>query len=180
MQVEVEDFLRWVEAAKRIAFFDIETNNLNADYGEVLVFACAMDPDAKPFNITVPKGGSDKKLIKDIAEVLNTADCWVSYNGKRFDVPFINTRALEYSFLPLVKKPHVDLYFTLKHQLRLGRKALGTIGNWLQLEEDKMSIPPKAWRDKDIPLLVKRCESDVMLLQQLYKRTNHLIRDIRR
>jgi len=180
MQIEVDDYLRLIEGQGSLLFFDIETNNLNADYGEMVVFSGKWYGDKKPFTIS-QRDYSERVMCTKIKEILeDQADCIVSYNGKRFDVPFINTRCLEFRKEPLPKLHHIDLYFTLKPKLRLGRKALGTIGNWLQLQEDKMSVPPKAWREKDYPKLIARCESDVLLLEQLYDRTRHLIYDIRR
>jgi uncharacterized protein YprB with RNaseH-like and TPR domain len=180
MQIEVPDYLRLLENSGTLLFFDIETNNLNADYGEAVVFSGKWFGAKRPFTIS-QRDMSERRMLTEVKSILeDQADCIVSYNGKRFDVPFLNTRCLEFRKDPLPKLHHIDLYFTLKPKLRTGRKALGTIGNWLQLQEDKMSVPPKAWREKNYKKLIARCESDVLLLEQLYDRTKHLIYDIKK
>lgn len=179
MRIEPEDYLRLVEQAETLCFFDIETTGLQADYGKTLVFSWAMGPKRAPQSYLL-NTKDDKILVQQARDILNVADCWVSYNGKMFDKPYLNSRLLEHNLALIDQKPHVDMYFVLKHKIRTGSKALGNVARWLQLKEDKMSLPPKSWRDQDMPLLKRRCESDVKLLQQLYLRTKHLIRDINR
>jgi uncharacterized protein YukE len=55
------------------------------------------------------------------------------------------------------------------------------------MEEEKMSVSPNVWAglagdkfDKNIKILRKRCESDCEGLEQLYTRTRHLIKEVRR
>jgi hypothetical protein len=52
---------------------------------------------------------------------------------------------------------------------------MGSVGMLLGLKEDKMRVAPKEWRNHNLPVLVGRCESDVILLQELYTKTKHLI-----
>lgn len=179
MQIETQDFLRLSEGAGTLCFFDIETNNLNADYGEVLVISYKLS--GKAVKTLSSDDMTERAMLKEFRRVVaEEADCIVSYNGKRFDVPFINTRLLEYGEDPLAKKHHLDYYFTLKYQLRLGRKSLGVIGGWLRLDEKKMTVHPSQWREKHYPTLRARCKSDVELLEQLHGKTKHLVREISR
>lgn len=178
MRIETQDWLRLTERSHTLLFFDIETSNLNADYGEVLVIAWKWA--GKGTQVLSQDHLTERALLKKFREVVAAADGIVSYNGKRFDVTFLNTRLLEYGLEPLEKKLHLDYYFTLKYQLRLGRKSLGVIGNWLHLQEEKMSLHPKAWRKREFPTLRARCKSDVELLAQLHGRTKHLVREVTR
>lgn len=178
MQIDTQDFLRLVESARTLCFFDFETTGLQADYGQALVFSYQFG-NQKPKTV-LHEGRNDRSLVFQARDILNTADCIVSYNGKMFDVPFLNSRLLEYGLDPIEKKHHIDMYFVLKYKIRTGSKSLGHISNWLKLEDKKMSLAPEAWRDRDLPLLRERCESDVRLLWQLYSKTKHLIHEVKR
>lgn len=174
MKVEVEQFLRLAEKANTILFFDLETQGLTADYGRILVYSRKFNADKKCVTVT----GSERTILRAMREDFEKADLLVGYNSRLFDVTYANTRLLEIGKPPLPKKHHLDMYFALKAKLRTTSKAMGSVGSLLGLEEDKMKVPAKEWRNKNLPVLIERCESDVILLQELYVKTKHLIQTI--
>lgn len=180
MQIEVADFLRLCEGAGTILYFDIESSGFNADYNRVLTFSGQWHGKKKPFTITAKTHRSEKAALERILKVWNKADIVVSYYGRGFDVPFLNARLFEYGLPLLDSKHHLDLYYTLKPKFKLSRKSLDSMGTLAGIPEDKMKVPPRAWREVDIPILVKRCESDVKMLVQLYRKVKHLIKTISR
>lgn len=173
MKVEVADYLRLCESHKSILFFDLETQGLTADYGKILIYSRKWYGKDEVFTTE-----GEHKILKDMRDDFEKADLLVGYNSRLFDVTFANTRLLEKGKKPLPQKHHLDMYFALKGKLRTTSKAMGAIGSLLTLDEAKLRIGPKAWRDKDIALLTERCESDVRLLEQVYERTKHLVRTI--
>lgn len=176
MQLEASDYLRLAEKANTILFFDLETQGLTADYGKILVYSRKWWGEKKARSVV----GTERQILRAMQADFERADLLVSYNGRLFDVPYANTRLLELGKPALPKKHHLDLYFALKAKLRTTSKSMGAVGSLLGLEESKMAVPAKAWREHDLPLLMKRCDSDVILLQQVYDRCKHLITTINR
>ena len=184
MNVEPQTFIRLVEDAGTLATWDIETNNLKADYGTVLVVS-VKPYGAKPVTFTVEQVGNDQRVIREARDYLATFDCWVTYFGKGFDVPFLNTRLLRHKLQPLDQVPHVDMFFQLKAKTVMGSKSMASYASFLKLKQQKMHISPDTWGEvaynkEHLPLLAKRCESDVAVLEQLFDQAKHLIREIKR
>ena len=197
MQLEPQDFLRLAEHAGSIVSFDIEATGLRGDYNSILCVSIRpVGGDATTFSIETP--GRDRDVVKKAAALLSEADCWISYYGKGFDYPMINTRLLKWGLPALVKKPHIDMYYTLKYNLLTARKSQAHLLDWLRLDSSgrsiqegeqnvqKMSVSADEWNEvlanpaRAMKTMVKRCESDTLGLQSLYLRTKHLIKDIKK
>ena len=185
MNIEPEMFLRLCEETKKLVFFDIESTGQKGDYNSVL--CVSIKPyKAKPVTHVIKQVGNDKAVVRLAKETLEGACCWVSYYGKGFDIPMLNTRLLKWGYEPIAKRPHVDMYFTLKANILTGRRSQAHLLAWLGTKEQKMTVGADIWSslamsfDKNIETLIKRCESDVHGLEDMYTRTNHLIREITR
>lgn len=184
MNIEPQDYLRLVEKARTLVFWDIETTGREADYDSVLVVS------ARPFgkgalSWHIEAVGNDRRVIREATEFLDSADAWVTYYGKGFDVPFMNTRLLKWGLPPLAQKPHVDMYFQLRNKLLTGRHSQAHLLEFLETPTQKMSVSPNKWsempyRPEHMPDMIKRCESDTAGLMGLYNRSKHLIRDIKK
>jgi uncharacterized protein YprB with RNaseH-like and TPR domain len=172
MKVEVPQFLKLAEKSGTILFFDLETQGLKADYGKILVYSAKFN-DRDVETVT-----GESAILRKMRADFEEADLLVGYNSRLFDVTYANTRLLELGRQPLPQKHHLDLYFALKSKLRTTSKSMCAVGNFLGLEENKLHVTPKAWRNNDIPLLISRCESDVLLTEQVYHRTKHLVKSI--
>lgn len=185
MQIEANNFLRLVENNNSICFFDIEATGLRGDYNTILVIS-VKPYKSDPITFKVDTIGDDRRLIKEAGELLNSFDCWVTYYGKGFDVPMINTRKLRWNQVPLNKKHHLDLFFTLKAKTIMSRKSLAQYAGLLELHDQKMGISPNVWTEvlsnangKAMETMIERCESDTIVLQQLYDKTKHLAQEIK-
>lgn len=185
MKVDTQDFLRLVEKSKSICFFDIESTGLKGDYNTVLVVSVKPYGE-KAISFPVVQPGNDQKVVREAKEELEKYDCWVSYYGKMFDIPMLNTRLLKWHQEPINKKPHLDMYFACKSALLTGRRSQAHMLRWIGAETQKMDVSPDAWADvlanpkKHMPTMIERCESDCAGLEALYNRTKHLVRDINR
>lgn len=188
MKLDETDFLRLVENNNSIVFFDLESTGFKGDYNSIIVGSILHFKYKNATNHSIAQVGNDKRVVREIKEHLEAADCWVTYYGKGFDIPMLNTRLLKWGMKPVEKRPHLDLYFTLKSNLNTSRKGLGHMVRWLQVpdKEQKMDVSPDTWAslatdfDKNIRIMEKRCESDVVILRDLYNRTKHLVREIKR
>lgn len=185
MQVETKTFLKLVEAANSICFVDIESTGLRGDYNSVLVVS--IKPyHSDPITLRINQLGHDQKVVREAKEILEDFDCWVTYYGKGFDIPMINTRLLKWKQNPIDKRLHLDMYFSLKANILTARKSQGHLLNWLGTPDQKMSVGADSWSemgfkmDEHMPIMVDRCESDVRGLQGLYDRTKHVITEIKR
>jgi uncharacterized protein YprB with RNaseH-like and TPR domain len=185
MQLDAQDFIALAEESGSIAFFDIECTSLGPDYGSVLV--ASLKPwGKKPMSFSVVQPGDDLIAVSTIAEALKGYKLWVSYYGKGFDVPFLQARLLRHGLPPLQKSPHADMYFSLRRTLNLSRGSMAHIAAWLKLPEQKMGVSADVWSQvikepqKHLKTLIARCESDCAVLEKLWHKTRHLIKDIKR
>lgn len=186
MQVDAQVYLKLIEQAIEggMAFVDIESANLNADFGTIVTVS------VKPYGhlpITLTaKPGNDKRLLKDLVKLMDKFNLWVTFYGKLFDIPFINSRLMMHGMAPLPKKHHLDLYWTVKSNTHISRRNQGHLLNWLRVPEEKMSVSPNVWAelaanyDENIQTLIKRCESDVVGLEALYEKVKLFVREISR
>lgn len=184
MQLKAQEFLPVVEAAKKLLIFDIEATQLRGDYGSILC-ASFLPYSGKPITVCVDKAGDDRKVVREIKEIMSEYPVWVSYYGKGFDVPFIQTRLLVNGHKQLEKKHHIDMYYVLKYKLLTARRSQGHLLSLLRTQEQKMSVGANAWNEvmhdtQALKLMCARCESDVAGLQNLYDKTKHLIEEIQR
>lgn len=133
-------------------------------------------------------------MVRDTKEVLSDADCIVTFYGKGHDKPLINTRLARWGYKPLRPVHHIDMFFIVKHNLKTARKSQAHLLEFLQdtmqilglPKEEKMTVGPHIWADlwthypQYIKILQKRCESDVLGLEVLYKALRGIIKDVKR
>lgn len=185
MQLDAQVFLRLAEKSKKLAIVDTEATGLRGDYNSLLV-GSVKTYGGSTQSFTVGQPGNDKKLVRELKECLESFDCWVTYYGKGYDIPMLNTRLLRWSIPPVEKRPHIDMYYTLKYSLLTARRSQGHLLNFLETPEQKMSVSADVWNrilydfKKEMKTMVARCESDASGLEALYERTKHLITDIKR
>jgi uncharacterized protein YprB with RNaseH-like and TPR domain len=175
----------------RIVYFDIETSNLNANYGVVLC-ACFLEDATgkiKTYRIDAYRGfkkdpANDKQLVIDIKKEIEEADILVSYNGKRFDIPFINAR-LAYWGIDTIRVPkHIDLYSVIKWHYRLSDYKLQTASYFWQTENQKTIVDGMHWvraliSKKSMDYIVQHCEQDVKVLKEVFEKVKASIKYIK-
>ena len=163
---------------------DIESSNLDADFGMVLTAVI------KPFGAAPivlrhdkqksygPPGFLDKELVRDIRDVLqeiaDDAGILVTYNGKRFDLRFLNTRLIANRLKPIRYGMHVDLFQEVRRHLRMGRYSLEAVQRLLELDTSKTKILPQYWipalrgDKKAMDYVVDHCIKDVMVVEEVF------------
>jgi DNA polymerase III epsilon subunit-like protein len=108
-RIAAEDPLWW----RHVVFFDIETTGLSGGAGTLAFLAgCGWFDDegfvVRQFFLASPAG--ERALLAALGEVLEHASLLVSYNGRTFDVPFMETRwAFHRSSAPTDDVPHFDM-----------------------------------------------------------------------
>lgn len=186
MQLDSQDFLRLTEKANTLAFVDLEATGLRGDYNSVLVVSVLRFNDRQPTFFAVEQPGNDKKVVREAKEMLEECDAWVTYYGKGFDIPMLNTRLLRWELRPIDKRPHIDLYFTLKYNILTARRSMAHLSRWLETAQKKKDMNPDVWASivgnlkKYMPEMIERCNSDTKETRDLYCKVKHLIREIKR
>ena len=186
MKIDALELLELCEDANKLAFFDIECTGLRGDYNSVLVVS--IKPfRGNPVTFKVKQPGNDQKVVRDAKAELEKYTIICGYYSKGFDIPMLNTRLLKWGVEPIEKKLHLDMYYTLKYNLLTARRSQAHLLEWLETPQQKLTVSADDWvkilRDPDgkpMKTMVERCESDCKGLQNLYERTKHLIREIKR
>ena len=171
----------------KICFFDIETSNLNANFGYILSFGWKFQGEKEASVISIADyplfkrdPTNDKLLVKDIAEIMMGADVLVGHYSQRFDVPFINTRLLTHGFHPLPPIPHIDTWRICKYKMKLNSNRLDTVSKFLRVEHNKSPVDGIHWvramagNKKSLQYVIKHNLLDVLVLEEVYNRIRSL------
>ena len=141
--------------APRVGFLDIETSNLDANFGIILTYAIRDQASGSILCDSINKTDigmfspdkSDVRLVKNLVEDIQKFDRLVTYYGKRFDIPFIRTRALidgvDFPYFGSIK--HDDVYFWAKYKLKLNSNRLDVVARTLFGDTEKNHIEYKYW-----------------------------------
>jgi uncharacterized protein YprB with RNaseH-like and TPR domain len=106
--------------------FDIETTGLKADYGLILVigvrrFLPEGSPEAVQFVIDRTRQdweAAERVLLRSFLSYMKDESCIITFNGTRFDMPFLQAR-LAIQGLPLMPKMHhLDMFYAAKNAFR--------------------------------------------------------------
>jgi uncharacterized protein YprB with RNaseH-like and TPR domain len=185
INIDTQEFLDLAELSGRLVFFDIEAVGLRGDYNSTLCISCK-PYGQQPETFAVRKPGDDKEILKKAVAKLEDALVWCGYYSKGFDIPFIRTRLLKHGLPDIQKRLHLDMYFSLKANLLTSRKSQAHLLSWLKVPEQKMTVSADDWNEilvnpkKIMPTMIARCESDCAGLEALYKKTRHLIKEVKR
>jgi len=99
--------------AERVVFFDLETTGLSGGAGTLAFLAgCGwFEGEAfrvRQFFLTAPTG--ERAMLAALGQVFDSASLLVTYNGRSFDVPLMDTRwAFHRTAAPTDDLPHFDM-----------------------------------------------------------------------
>lgn len=170
------------ERSLRILTWDIEATSLNADFGYMLCFGYRWLGDEKTHVLSVTDYAefeedvtNDRRIVEDARAILASANVWVTWYGKRFDVPFIRSRLLNHKLPPLPESRHYDGWETARKKLRLHSNRLASVSAFLGVEE-KTPLSGPIWvraaagHPSSIDYVKAHCRQDVVVLEQVYRR----------
>lgn len=182
-----------------VAMLDLETSNLNADYGVILcgVFK-PYKGKAQVLRIDETKTYKDKpwddgQLVKDILRHIsgngdkkNAIDILVTYNGVMFDAPFLTSRAMltDVNLRENLQFKHIDLYWIARKKLKLHDAKLDTVARFLKCKMSKTHIDGDSWTramtgdKKSLDYIVDHCIKDVQVLEEVYEHMKPFIKQI--
>lgn len=112
----------------RTIFLDLETTGLSGGAGTVAFLVGCGFFDLGAFQVRqflLTSHASERALLAAVAEFFDGADLIVTYNGKAFDVPVMETRWLFHRMdMPLGGVPHFDMLHPAR---RLWKARAGTV-----------------------------------------------------
>ena len=185
-------------AKLKIGYLDIEATNLNANFGYMLswyikeegknLYDFAVIKKAEIFNYEF-----DKRLVKELLVALKKYDVLYTHYGsdRRFDVPFIRTRAYAHGLqdgLPnYMEKFIMDTYPIAKNKLKLHSNRLGAIAEAVGVTDvKKTALSSKQWflamagHPGALKYIVDHNKKDVQLLERVHKKLRIVERPIYR
>lgn len=165
----------------RVVFWDLETTDLKALMGRVL--CCSFKPlgekvytyrtDEKPY--IGRRLIDDSKLVRAVRDELESYNLIVGHNIKMFDIPFLNARLAKHGQRKLRPQFVLDtMYYVGYSAMRIGSKRLDNVQKYFELAEAKTPLDWETWQEagagdrKSLNNVVKHCEQDVKVLEELY------------
>jgi uncharacterized protein YprB with RNaseH-like and TPR domain len=167
---------------ERIGFYDIETSNLNADFGIILSY-CILSNKGKLYHrIITPEeiksGVFDKNLLKQLCKDVRNFDRIIGYYSSRFDAPFLRTRSIYHRLqFPIYKEiSHTDAYMVAKHKLLLHSRRLGVVAPFFGIKAKGHPLNGNIWLQclsgdkKALDFVLTHNKEDVYSLRDLWHR----------
>jgi len=167
---------------------DLETSDLAGNRGHILCAAAkwwksdkvmSWRLDDVPGYGTTPKSWrNDGPIVRELVKLATSAKAVVAYYGGygKFDIPFLNTRAVGAGITPLPQLSIVDPYTTARGKLRLARNGLDSVSTLLKCKHKKYHLPWEDWHNAKfgdsaaMSKLVKYCKNDVICLEEVYEK----------
>ena len=168
----------------RISAWDLETSSLNGSFGMILC-ACVGDVGSKDpvelFSIRDYKRkgknifDAERRMLIDLSARLLDSDAWLTWYGRRFDAPMLQTRLL-YHRLPVMptNHPHIDGWYTARFKMKLHSNRLASAQDFLGVKHKKTSIDAESWilalsgDDKAFGTIEDHCVLDIHVLREVY------------
>jgi uncharacterized protein YprB with RNaseH-like and TPR domain len=175
----------------QVATFDIETSNLNADFGIIL---CAVIKPSHSKKSIVFRGdrypnwdkkrSNDSALVEDIAAELSKYSILIAHNGLRFDLPFIRTRQLRYGKAPMPEIKIIDPVLIARNKLRLSSNSLRRVTEHVGCG-GKTEVHGHQWLEaaldgsrKAMNYIVEHCIADVEILETMARQISPYVKQI--
>lgn len=164
-------------APMEVASFSLYPESIGYNFilkDEFIICACWKELGSKTINsVKITKAGDDKKLLKDLREVLSEADIVIGHNFEAFDLRKINSRFIRHNIAPLPGIPVVDTLKELKKVAKFPSHRLDYLAKEL-LGEGKMETSKDLWLKamrgdkRSIDQMVRYCKVDVAKTESIY------------
>lgn len=161
-------------------YLDIETSSLDADSGMVVAVGYAAG-NSDPHIMFVKSFDDEKNVISDIFEKIKDKKI-VTFNGSRFDIPFLIARGLKYDYY-LPRLEMIDLYCWARKFLRLQSRRFHEICMLYNIPHQEISgkevnelfIKAMSGDHSAKERIVKHLNQDIKALQIFYQKIKPLL-----
>jgi len=198
----LEEIDREMGGLFKIGVLDVETTGLWADFGYVLV-AIIKDIETNKYEVfrldetpsyrNIKNRQSpqfwrriDYEILKRIREQYEQYDIIVHFNGRNFDIKFLNTRLVKNGLPVLPEMKQLDIYQIARSKLRLRSKRLSALKEFLEIDEEESGHKWEYWQmaangiGVGFDFVVEHCKKDVDRLAQITRRMKAYINYIRK
>lgn len=170
---------------ERIAFVDIETSGLKADFAITWCYAIKPENGKLKINVITPKeisqGSYDKRLCKDFIEDITNHDRLVGHYGCRFDFPFMRARSvywgLDFPAYGSIKQS--DTWLIMRRKFKIHSNRLQSACDFFNIPAKGHPMKQEIWLkafqgDKSaLKYMGLHCREDVLSTEGLW----HKIKD---
>lgn len=175
----------------KILFLDIETSpnlgyvwglwqqnialNQIKDSGEVICYAAKWLGNDEIFFRSI-YSHSKKSMLKSVHKLLDEADAVVHYNGKRFDIPYLNAEFVKYGLTPPSPYKEIDLLETAKNRFKLPSNKLEYVVDYFGVGKKVKTTGFELWRgcmagDPESWYWMEQYNiNDILILEGLYNK----------
>jgi predicted PolB exonuclease-like 3'-5' exonuclease/predicted RNA-binding Zn-ribbon protein involved in translation (DUF1610 family) len=136
--------------------------------------------DFKAWKVNI---NDDRELMESVYEILKDANAVITQNGKRFDLPFIQTRLAKWKLPLLPEIKHIDTKLLMK-KLSLFSNSLKYGGEFLTEERKMENEGWQLWEDvcdkkpEAMKKMTTYCKQDVVTTEALFKRLIPFAKDL--
>ena len=177
------------DVREKVGFLDIEASNLYPEFGIVFCW-CILDNDTgQIYERLITKEElfsrrEDKDVVKACIATMRKFDRIVGHYSKRFDVPFLRTKALIHGleFPKYGELYHTDTFDVAKRLLRLRSNRQNAIADILFGESLKTRLDSAHWRSalqgnkKSLRYILEHCRRDVKELKRNYDKLKEFVK----
>jgi len=172
----------------RIGYLDIEASDLDGDFGRVLTWYIKPRGSKKyDYSIITKKEifdyEFDKRLILEFLEAIKKYDVLYTHWGvdRRFDIPFLRTRALRHGILDQFprrfEKFIMDTWPIARNKLRLHNNRLDSIADACGIRGVKKTpLSARTWElgaeghPESLKYIATHNRHDVILLEKIHRK----------
>ena len=178
---------------EKIVCLDIETTNMDADFGIAISWAIkpiggAVVNDCITLD-DIEKDIGDKRVIQTLVEQLRKYTRIVTHYGTYFDISFVRTRAVHWGldFPAYNEIYHTDVWKIAKRKLKLHSNRQGSVAETILGQNVKTRIHPHIWskvcfgssaaKQKALNYVIDHNIKDVVQLEKLYLALRKFVRE---
>ena len=154
----------------------INLGHHNIIHERAIMCVCWKWEGAKRVHYAEWDNGCDKELIKQVWAVLDEADEVIGHNSDRFDVPWINTRAIKHGLKPRARVRYVDTLKMARKMFYFNNNKLDYLAQFLLGDKKAETGGFDLWVDvmrgkkSAMKTMVDYCKKDVILLERVYEK----------
>lgn len=137
----LRDKIEGIKLNKNQIVIDIESTGVHKDHSYIQAIGILVGGSESNFiQVFIDNKDEEIDLLKAISPYIYK-DEYISFNGKNFDIPFINYKLITYGLDILDPKSHLDLYQYIrsnKAYMNLNNYGLQDLEKYLSIERDEL------------------------------------------
>lgn len=124
----------------------------------------------------------DKRIVEHLWELVNEADIVIAYNGKKADIPWMNTRFVIHNLIPPTPYFLIDPCDAVRKYFGFSSNKLDALAGYFNIEH-KMDTDFSLWNkavkgdEEALNYMSTYCSKDVLILEEVYLRLRPYIKN---